>query len=326
MRRRWWAIAGLAAAAGLATAVYYWWPGGSVEAAAEVVAVERGDIEITAIATGVVRPRNRLEIKPPLAGRIEEVLVDEGERVRKGQILAWMSSTERAALLDAARARGGEELARWSEFYKPTPILSPISGTVILRNVEPGQSFTAQDAVLVVADRLIVEAQVDETDIAQVRLAQPARIVLDAYPETVIEGRVQAIAYEAKTVNNVTTYPVEVLPRTVPDFMKSGMTASVHFLVAVKRDTLLLPVKALRRRGSGQPYVLLAAPADRHAKPLERPVEIGLSDGRRVEILSGLDEGDKVLVPAIGPARRAARNPFSTWGQPKRERSSSSSP
>jgi macrolide-specific efflux system membrane fusion protein len=51
-------------------------------------------------------PQNRLEIKPPIAGRAEEVLVNEGELVKAGQIIAWMSSTDRAALLDAARAQG----------------------------------------------------------------------------------------------------------------------------------------------------------------------------------------------------------------------------
>lgn len=303
---------------------YYLSQARSAKGEARVVVAERGTLEVTVLATGVVRPRNRLEIKPPLAGRIEEVRVNEGDRVHKGQILAWMSSTERAALLDAARARGAEELERWSEFYKPTPILSPIAGTVILRNVEPGQSFTAQDAVLVVADRLIVEAQVDETDIAQVRLGQPARIVLDAYPATSIEGQVTAIAYEAKTINNVTTYPVEVLPRKVPAFMKSGMTAAVHFLVAVKRDALLLAAQALRSR-NGKPYVLLL-PLAKGEKPVERTVEIGITDGKRVEILSGLSEGDKVLVPEIGVAKRTGTSPFSTWGRPKRETASSRQP
>ncbi len=314
-------LAATAVALAAVGGAYYWSKARPVKSEARVVAVERGSIELTVLATGVVRPRNRLEIKPPLAGRIEEVLVDEGDTVRKGQILAWMSSTERAALLDAARARGPEEVRRWSEFYKPTPILSPISGTVILRNVEPGQSFTAQDAVLVVADRLIVEAQVDETDIAQVRLGQPARIVLDAYPETFIEGRIVSIAYEAKTVNNVTTYPVEVQPKTVPAFMKSGMTASVNFFAAIKRDTLLLSVQALRSR-NGKPYVQLV-PGKKGDRPVERAVETGISDGKRVEIVSGLSEGDKVLVPEIEVAKRTGTSPFATWSRPKRGKSSS---
>ena len=74
--------------------------------------VKRGDLEITILATGTLQPENRLSIKAPLAGRIDQVLVTEGVRVRRGQIIAWMSSTERAALLDAARARGPEDQSR----------------------------------------------------------------------------------------------------------------------------------------------------------------------------------------------------------------------
>ena len=61
-----------------------------------------GTIENSISTTGSVLPRNRLEVKPPVSGRIEEILVKEGDQVKAGQILVWMSSTERAALLDAA--------------------------------------------------------------------------------------------------------------------------------------------------------------------------------------------------------------------------------
>ena len=68
-----------------------------------------------------------MEIKPPIAGRIEKLLVDEGDDVTSGQILGWMSSTDRAAILDAARAQGPEESKRWEDAYKPTPIVAPLS-------------------------------------------------------------------------------------------------------------------------------------------------------------------------------------------------------
>ena len=68
------------------------------------------DIQISVSTTGIVEPQNRLEMKPPINGRIEEILVREGEKVKRGQILAWMSSTERAALLDAARAQSEEKV------------------------------------------------------------------------------------------------------------------------------------------------------------------------------------------------------------------------
>ena len=198
----------------------------------EGVAVSRDDMVFEILSTGIVSPENRLEIKPPISGRVEEVLVKEGEDVRKGQVLARMSSTERAALLDAARARGDEEYRRWQEFYRAAPIMAPIDGTIIARNVEPGQSFTTADAVLVMSDRLTVKAQVDETDIAEIKLGQRADIVLDAYPGHHMPSKVDEIAYDATTINNVTTYIVDVLPDETPPFMRSGMTANVRFAVS----------------------------------------------------------------------------------------------
>src|SRR3972149_796791 len=172
----------------VAAAYTSWKASNKPTAANRVLPVTRGDIDITVLATGVVQPANRVETKPPIPGRVEEVLVREGKLVRRGQILAWMSSSERAALIDAARAKGPEELQRWQELYRRTPIIAPIDGTIILRKAEPGQTFQSQDAVLVMSDRLIVRAQVDETDIGKVKLRQPARVTLDAYSDQPIDG------------------------------------------------------------------------------------------------------------------------------------------
>lgn len=275
--------------------------------------VSRSPINIRVLSPGVVEPQNRLEIKPPIAGRMEDVLVDEGQQIGKGQILAWMSSTERAALLDAARARGEAELKRWQDFYKATPVIAPIEGTLIARNVEPGQTFTSQDAVFVMSDRLTIKAQVDETDIAQVHLEQPATIILDAYPAHIIPGRVEKIAFDATTVNNVTTYTIDVLPQTVPDFMRSGMTASVDFSVETRSDVLSLPSEALRTK-DGKAYVMLR-PSNSQEQPLERFIRIGASDGRFTEILEGLEEGQQVLAAAPKIEAPKATNPFSPFRQ-----------
>ena len=262
----------------------------------------------------MVQPQNRLEIKPPVAGRVDQVLVVEGQKVSKGQVMAWMSSTERAALIDAARARGPEEVKRWEEIYRPTPILAPINGTVILRNIEPGQTFTGNDAVFVLSDRLIVMAQVDETDIASIRLRQRANIVLDAYPDSPFMGQVDQIAYDATTVNNVTTYNVEVLPDKVPDFMRSGMTANVSFIAAKHEGVLLIPADAVKSR-AGHTYVLVP-PQKPNGAPLEKEVKLGLSDGKRVEVLNGVAEDQRLLVTRLQTgANGAGANPFSPFGR-----------
>ncbi|MBU1006131.1 MAG: biotin/lipoyl-binding protein, partial [Candidatus Omnitrophica bacterium] len=85
-----------------------------------------GDVSVTVSTTGIIEPQNRLEIKPSISGRIEDILVREGDRVEIGDILAWMSSTERSALMDAARSQSSEALKYWEEAYKKTPIISPI--------------------------------------------------------------------------------------------------------------------------------------------------------------------------------------------------------
>jgi macrolide-specific efflux system membrane fusion protein len=166
---------------------------------------------------------------------------------------------------------------------------------VIARNREPGQTFTSADAVFVMSDLLTVKAQVDETDIALVKLRQKAFITLDAYPDRGFDGVVEQIAYDAKTVSNVTTYEVDVLPLKIPDFMRSGMTANVRFLVASKHDALLLPSAALRVR-DGRTYVLVPVG---DGTQVEREVRVGLTDGRNSEIAEGLAEGDKALIAQL---------------------------
>lgn len=275
--------------------------------------ISRGDIEISIRATGTVQPENRLEIKPPIAGRIESVLAREGQRVSRGQILAWMSSTERAAVLDAARGKGPEEVARWEELYRATPIVSPITGTLILRSVEPGQTFTSTDPILVLSDRLTVKAQVDETDLAQVKSGIPAIITLDAYPKLPIGAKVARIAFEAKTVNNVTMYEVDVTPQTPPDTMRSGMTATVQFEVASKKDVIVVPNEAVRTEGRETSVMLEDSSATGGAtEPRKTMVELGLSDGKVSEVISGLEEGNVVVARTLGESSSGERssNPF----------------
>lgn len=271
--------------------------------------VQRGQIQVTILATGTVQPQNRLEIKPPVPGRVDQILVEEGQKVKKGQILAWMSSTERAAMIDAARAQGAEEVKRWEEIYKPTPIIAPLSGTIISRKVESGQTFTSTESVLVMSDRLTIKAQVDETDLAKIRENQKCEIRLDSYPDQPIEGKVVHIAYEAKTISNVTTYIIDVLPEEAPENMRAGMTANVTFFVETKKDVLLVPTGFIKYE-KGKPNILVEG-SDQ--KTTLREISLGSSDGKRTEITSGLNEGDVVVLEIIKKTAQGS-NPFSPIG------------
>lgn len=255
------------------------------------IKVKRSDLVQRVLSTGTVSPQNRLEIKPPVAGRIDEILVKEGDVVKKGKILAWVSSNERAALMDSVRTQGAAEIKKWEALYKPTPVIAPINGTIILRNVETGQSFTNVDPIFVMADRLTVKAQVDETDIAFIKKDQPAMITLDAYPDSPIQGQVVKLAYDATLTNNVTTYQVDILPIDPPEFIRSGMTSNVSVEVKRKENVLIIPMSTLITDEDGSMVLI-----QNGEKRTTMPVKTGMDDGKFIEIVEGLNEGDIVLL------------------------------
>lgn len=251
-----------------------------------------GSIQTTITSTATVQPQNRLEVKPPINGRIDEILVKEGDMVKAGQILAWMSSTERAALLDAAKARGPEVVRYWEDVIKPAPLISPIDGEVIVSTDEPGQIVTSTEAVVVLSDRLIVQAQVDETDIGGVRIGQDVTISLDAYPKISVNGKVDHIYYESKLVNNVTIYQVDIVPDSVPEVFRSGMTATVVIAEKTKDNVLLVPLDAVKRTAEGT-YALIRTGVS--SKPAERKIELGAADEKNVEVVAGLSDADTIV-------------------------------
>jgi macrolide-specific efflux system membrane fusion protein len=256
------------------------------------------DLRTTVESTGEVEPRNRLDVKPPIAGRLEQLMVDEGDRVDKGQILGWVSSTERATLLDAALATSEEELEYWEKLYKPSPLVSPLTGTIIARNFEPGQSIGANDAVVVIADDLIVIANLDETDIGQVKVTQKVEVRLEAYPDREFPCEVEKIAYDAQTVQNVTMYEVDVRPDRLPPFARSGMTANLEFVIEEKKGALAVPASAIQQKSAKKTQGVPSAGGsgggmdeDRKKMMMERMRERGMSDAEIKERFAQIAAG-----------------------------------
>jgi macrolide-specific efflux system membrane fusion protein len=276
----------------------------------EEITPSLGSIRNFISCTGTVLPKNRLEVKPSVNGRIENILVKEGDNVKIGQTLAWMSSTERAALLDAARGKSEETLKYFEEVYKAISLAAPIDGEVIVATTQPGQTVTASDAVLVLSDRLIVRAQVDEVDIGKITVGKKAIVSLDAYPEEKIDAVVDHIYYESKTVNNVTIYEVDLMPAEVPLFFRSGMNATVNFIEESKEGVLLIPIEAVFKE-KGNDYVWVKQ--NDNPEPLKALITLGLSDDKNVEVLSGINQDDKILLKMSKyslPTATKSKNPF----------------
>jgi len=207
-------------------------------------------------------------------------------------------------------------------------IKSPMAGVVIKKDVELGESvmsgvssFNAGTVLYTVADlsSLIIRVKLNEVDIAKVTVGQPVQVTLDAYPQRTFAGKVTFVAPAAELLEKIKVFKVEIeLDRLGPEF-RTGMSANVEILGEKRDGALSIPLEALQRR-DGQTVAFqlkkgLRADQIRDAKDglsgrskfiwladhwkeyfSAVPVKAGIATLERVEILSGLTEGDEVAL------------------------------
>jgi len=254
--------------------------------------VSEGTVNEYVDTTGQVQPLNRVEILPPSSGRIEKIFVEEGYQVKNGDVLALMSSQDRVAILDAARAISEQEYKYWEDSYKPIKIISPLNGRIILRNIVEGQTVGSGTVLFAISDTLIVVADVDESDIGKISNGQLAYITLDAYPDKKLTGRVFQILDEGKNSSNVIIYKVKIKLDSVPSFLKSQMSTNIKIQTAKNKKAIMIPSKAINYSKDGKTYVIIGF--DKKNEPLTKDIEIGSENENRTEVKSGLEVGDKI--------------------------------
>jgi HlyD family secretion protein len=188
-----------------------------------------------------------------------------------------------------------------------TEIRAPVDGTVVSRNMDVGQtvaaSFQAPTIFLIAQDltKMQVDTNVDESDVGHVRVGQAANFTVDAYPGVTFPGTVSQIRQAPINVQNVVTYDVVVQVANPNLKLFPGMTATVRIVTDRATDALRVPVAALRFRPASK---LPSPPAKQAVYVLEggeiRPVavQLGISDGKYIQVLSGLTEGQRVVVGA----------------------------
>lgn len=198
-----------------------------------------------------------------------------------------------AAELGRARAALNSALVTlsYAAIYAP---LSGVVGSVATREGETVAAGLSAPTFVTIVDlqRLQLDAYVDEVDIGRVKVGQEGFFSVDAFPGKEFHGRVTAIYPQAVIQNDVVTYDCIIRIDTPYDgLLRPQMTATVTILVESKEDVLVLPVNAVKRR-SGRSVVWR-----RKGDRIEAlPVTTGWQDDTRVEILSGLSEGDTVLL------------------------------
>lgn len=220
-----------------------------------------------------------------------------------------------AARADVQIARGQVALDRTNLGY--TVIRSPVSGVVVARTVDVGQTVAAsfQTPTLFRIAKDLEHMQIDtsmaEADIGGVRVGQPVRFTVDAFPERVFHGTVRQIRLDPTIRQNVVTYDAVVDVANPKQDLLPGMTAYVTVVTAKRHDVLRVPDAALRFRPAGAPARASAPERGRatvyrleHGRPAAVPIRTGVFDTRYTEVLSeNLKPGERVIVEDLVPQR-----------------------
>jgi len=319
-----------------------------------VTKVKRTDLAIEVLETGKVQPREKVEVKSKVSGQVARVMVDAGDRVKKGQLLLQLDPVdyERQVAMreaDVASAQNALEFAQLqlerrekglaeravaqidvetaksdvkakkaalqtatvafnaaSDQLRYTKILSPMEGTVTERGIQPGEVVTPGvqasfdgKSLMTVSDlsTLIVKADLNQIDVAKVKLGQTVAVTLDALPGKSYEATITKIAPASITPKDkqVDVFPVEATLTKADALIKPGMTADVRIHIEKKPNVLILPIEAVVKE-KGKQMVTKVVAVEKGKKQEQVEVHVGARNDREVEVTDGIKEGDEIMI------------------------------
>ncbi len=212
-----------------------------------------------------------------------------------------------AAKLRQAQAQVSQskaQLAEKEEEYHNSTIISPLEGVVLSRDVEVGDAVSSilvlgSSATLVMTlgdtREVYVKGKVDESDIGKVYLGQPARIKVESYKDRTFSGKVTKISPMGVEKDNVTTFEVRASIDNSKGELKSQMTANAEVILEEHKGILMVPEGALIYDKDRKASVEVPEPTQKDGRK-KIPVTVGISNGSKTELLTGLKEGTQVIL------------------------------
>ena len=195
-------------------------------------------------------------------------------------------------------------LDQLNEQLSYTTLVAPIDGMVLSRDVEVGDAVSSilvlgstATLVMTIGDihQVYVDGKVDEADIGNVYLGQAARIHVESFPNKIFNGKVTKISPLGVSKDNVTTFEVRVSIDNPTGELKALMTANAEILVTEHHDALSVPEQSMSWDNQKNAFVFVPDPKSKDGQK-KLPVTAGISNGTRTEILTGLKEGDAVVL------------------------------
>jgi multidrug efflux pump subunit AcrA (membrane-fusion protein) len=229
---------------------------------------------------GTVLAEDQVPVLPKAPGKLIRFLVSEGQYVYEGQTVA---------LVD--RDIPGLE-------FKSLKVDAPASGIIAQTMVDPGGAVSPSQpmAMLISSRRVKMLLTVSEKDIGRLKVGQNAIVSLDAFPGEDISGRIKKISPTANPLSH--TFEVEVSIDNKDGSVKNGMFGKTVIRTSEPKKMLFIPVDALVKRSvEGVEKYSVFVVENGTAK--EKNIEIGITDFNRAQVLSGLSEGESVVVKGL---------------------------
>ncbi|SIS82683.1 HlyD family secretion protein [Zobellia uliginosa] len=315
------------------------------------------NIEKKTVATGKVVPEDEVEIKPQISGIIQKIFLEEGQKVKSGDLIATIKVVPNEQALNQSRGRvrnaelalnnvtieynrnkalfdkgvissqdfnslqlqydqAQQELQNARADYQiirqgsaggstsaNTNIRATVEGTILEIPVEEGDqviesnNFNDGTTIATIADlsKMIFEGKVDEGEVAKLEVGTPLKISLGAVEGTELDAKLRFIAPKGIEETGAVQFKIEGDVEVKEGvFIRAGYSANASLVLEKKDDVLVIPEALLQfDKKTDKPYVEIETGDQKFER---RDIEIGISDGVNVEIVSGLSESDKVKV------------------------------
>ncbi len=268
--------------------------------------------------TATVEANVTNNISPKMATRIEEVMVEVGDKVKKGEIVAKMDAVNltQAKLqmqnseiefnrTDELYKIGGTSKSEWDarklaysiakssyeDLLENTALVSPISGVITARNYDSGDMYTGMPLYIVEEITPVkLKVNVSEKLYTMVKKGMDVDIKLDVYGDEIFKGKINLVY---PTLDPTTrTFPVEITIQNSNEKVRPGMFARVTFVYGTEERVVVPDLAIIKQQGSGNIYVYVVNNGIAEMKM----VELGQRFGTEYEVISGLNSGDNVVI------------------------------
>lgn len=295
----------------------------------EVVAVKRGTISSSIVTTASLEAHRQVTMVSESQGIVDRLLVDEGNTVREGQVLAELRSLDKQATLQKAQVRVQNAkigLDRKQRSYDQklisqadldaakyemdtaqaemksaqvdidhSTIRAPFSGTITERFIEKGQNVNQSQNLFTLVDRTPLRAKIylPEKEVFELKLNQLVDLSLNSQSDVAFKGDISQINPSVDPKTGTVKVTIEIAK--APEQVRPGSFVDVKLVTEQHNNSLLVPKKALLEE-AGEQYVYLIT----NGVAARKTVQIGFTDDQHAEVLSGVNTGDAVVVAGQG--------------------------